>query len=764
MTDTTPSDPIIDPSGPVDVPVPGADRQVRGTDMPARGADVPSMGAEGPVVALEQGQDRIKHLLSRLQGAAGATETEATPAGETRFENQLAVVRLGMASSLYYALRTKHAPTAAHCLRVALSCSAWSARLGLDEATRDRIEVAALLHDVGKIGIPDRILRKPGRLTADEQLVMDCCPQLGCEILRGCTGDNELLDIVLYCGTWFDSRRDEDGPRGETLPLGSRMLAIADAFDAMTTDTVYRAALSRERAIQELIDGSCSQFDSELAIDFNRMLEDKPEILHGVVVDRWLNQLKSGTGNSMWESRTVTVPTATPTESSSGLFYRHLVSNIKDGVIFTDTEGTIIQWNDRMRDLTSISPSAIVGKSWTNECVRLREQDSSRKDGPSLIEECLATGSAIGRTMLIEQPGAEPTPVRIQVSPVSSSAGVLGAVIIVRDLSERANLKKQLKSLHHKTTRDPLTGVANRSHFDTVLRQFTQSASRGGETFSLIICDIDHFKRVNDVHGHPAGDEALISFAKILSAHSRDHDLVARYGGEEFLLLAPKCDNATAATRAEAIRQALEQTPLPSLGGEPVTASFGVTEYQSGDTAESVLARSDRALLKAKDNGRNRVIQLGTGNKAVTVSSKAKTSWFGWFDADASAGRSEFDIVAPVPCDLAIDKLRGFIADHSAEVVNVRESQVSLKLSVRCQRGGRRRIDRRIGIRAELTMSEHRDQALENGGLQKTNVHVILEPVRNRDRRSRELTECFNHVLTSLNSYLMGRIRHSDLT
>ena len=80
------------------------------------------------------------------------------------------------------------------------------------------------------------------------------------------------------------------------------MIAIADAFDAMTIDSVYRPAMSRERAIQELIDGSCTQFDPELAIDFNRMLEQRPEMLQGVIVDRWLQQLQTYPGDSLWTS------------------------------------------------------------------------------------------------------------------------------------------------------------------------------------------------------------------------------------------------------------------------------------------------------------------------------------------------------------------------------------------------------------------------------------------------------------------------------
>ena len=182
----------------------------------------------------------------------GSSETQvinAIEAQSTRqFENRLAMVRLGMATSLFYALRTKHAPTAAHSLRVALSCSAWCERLGLSDDQRDRIEVAALLHDIGKIGIPDRILRKPGKLSVEEQMTMDCCAELGCEILRGCSGDQHLLEIVRYSGTWYESRRQDDSVRGDALPLGARMLSIAGAFDAMTTDQVYRGAMSRERA------------------------------------------------------------------------------------------------------------------------------------------------------------------------------------------------------------------------------------------------------------------------------------------------------------------------------------------------------------------------------------------------------------------------------------------------------------------------------------------------------------------------------------
>ena len=728
--------------------------------QPSDPSITPVVGPAATASSLEQGHERIGKLLVGLQETASPTES-SQQSTDTRFENQLALVRLGMATSLFYALRTKHAPTAVHSLRVALSCSAWAERLRLSDEERDRIEVAALLHDLGKVGVPDRILRKPGKLTVDEQLTMDCCPELGCEILRGCTSDQELLSIVRFSAAWFDSRRRGESTTEEKLPLGARMLAIANAFDAMTTDSVYRRAMSRERAVQQLMEGSGTQFDPELTIDFSRMLEERPEMLQGVVVNRWLQQLRPDAGENLWTGSAPLTNVENETTRRETLFHQQLLGSIKDGVVFTDGEGTVTQWNAVMRRLTGIEEHAIVGQTWNTAGVGLKHKAQLVDDCP--VTDCLRSGIMVAKTMKIESPGRDPIPVSVQVTPVvGEKPGVYGTVIVVKDLSDQTHLEEKIETLHQRSTLDPLTGVSNRAHFDEKIKELTQATIGGGPSFSLIICDIDHFKRVNDVHGHPAGDEALISFAAILSEHSREGDLVARYGGEEFLLLAVSCDNATAANRAEAIRAALESTPLKALSGEPVTASFGVTEFQEGDSGETVLARADRALLKAKDNGRNRVIQLGTG-KHVDYSDKqpAKRGWLGWLGGHESGRQNDVDILTPVPIDLAIEKLRGFIADHGAEIVNVSESQLSLKVNGVCTTGGRRRVDHQIALNVKLTLSEtipDRDQDQKWKQTKQTKVHVHVTPLRNRDRRNRVLKTCVDQLVVSLRSYLMGKI------
>ncbi|WP_161604602.1 sensor domain-containing diguanylate cyclase/phosphohydrolase [Roseiconus nitratireducens] len=717
----------------------------------------------------EQSFDRsIGELLTRLQEAIEDAPVSASQQSNRRVESRLAIVRLGVATSLFYSLQCKHAPTASHGLRVALLCSGWAESLGLDDRLRDQIEVAALLHDVGKIGIPDRILRKPGKLNVNEQLAMDACPEMSCAILKGSTSDTGLLEIVRYGNVWFNSRRDDATLRGKSLPQGARMLAIADAFDSMTTDHVYRVAMSADRAVAELVSGSGTQFDPELVSDFSRWLERRPEVIHGNTVNRWLQKLRPNDPQSFWtgklvHSASIAEPPSPLTQRRETIFHQRLLQTLKDGVAFTDSEGVVTEWNLTMERLTGIPAEAMVGKQWSPHALRMRDADAKPDEEVQCpMQRCLQEGCSVRRAMLIEVPGAKPISVHVEVTPaVGERPGNVGTVVIVNDLSDRESLEQRLETLHEKSTRDPLTGVANRAHFDQTLEELVDRTSQGGQTFSLVICDIDHFKRINDTYGHPAGDEALKTFANLLQSHSREGDLVARYGGEEFLLVAVNCDNATGAKRAEVIRRSLQETPMKSLGGEPMTASFGVTEFQSGDDAATLLARADRALLKAKDNGRNRVVQLGLGKMSEVAETPTPVGWFGWLSSGESKSSTTADILTPVPIDLAIEKLRGFIADHHAQIVEVKENQLTLKVVSGANPGGRRRADRQITFIANLTLSEAQPDELPTeksrpGG--STKVHLELKPIRNRDRRRRELKGAAHRLVLSFRCYLMGEI------
>lgn len=178
----------------------------------------------------------------------------------------------------------------------------------------------------------------------------------------------------------------------------------------------------------------------------------------------------------------------------------------------------------------------------------------------------------------------------------------------VRDsvqMQSRSDLQTLADSLEVKANTDPLTGLYNRAKFNVALAHELARAQRYGTAFSLIVCDIDRFKEVNDAHGHQAGDLVLVQLSAIFSAGIRQTDLLARWGGEEFVLVLPATDVLTAALVAEKLRRAVAQSTFASVG--TITCSFGVGEYVAGDSVESLMARTDNALYRAKLNGRNRV-------------------------------------------------------------------------------------------------------------------------------------------------------------
>jgi diguanylate cyclase (GGDEF)-like protein len=188
-----------------------------------------------------------------------------------------------------------------------------------------------------------------------------------------------------------------------------------------------------------------------------------------------------------------------------------------------------------------------------------------------------------------------------------------------RELSRRnRELHEATQRLQHLAEHDELTGLPNRRHLLSRLEQAAERASQGDAEFSIAVLDLDHFKRVNDTHGHQAGDEVLAEFSHRAAALLRGADAlmrvdetiadIGRFGGEEFLAILPDTDLAGARLAAERLRSAVAERPFPTNDG-PIdcTVSIGVTQYRPGEALHRTIARADRALYAAKSGGRNRV-------------------------------------------------------------------------------------------------------------------------------------------------------------
>lgn len=173
---------------------------------------------------------------------------------------------------------------------------------------------------------------------------------------------------------------------------------------------------------------------------------------------------------------------------------------------------------------------------------------------------------------------------------------------IVHDITEQKRLEQELERA---ALRDALTGLGNRRQFLQLVDQALAHSRRYQEAFSLLLVDADHFKGINDGHGHDIGDEVLKLLAHTLEARARESDAVCRWGGEEFVVFLPHTDLAGAQELAEGIRAAVERLVRPKL--PPLTVSIGVAQYRDNEDATNLFKRMDEALYRAKAEGRNRI-------------------------------------------------------------------------------------------------------------------------------------------------------------
>ena len=719
-----------------------------------------------------------------IENLAAATVIETSPQPELKPSNaelqlsssdsqlrdfQQVHAKFGIVSSLHIALRAKYGPSASHSLRVAMRASAWGMAYGVREDHLQLLELAGLLHEIGKIGIPDRVLQKSETLNNHEQSMMDLHPHVGVEIVRSAGGSETLQRAISGIGKRYSDLKGVD--LSDAATMTSCLINIIDAYDSMTTRSLYREPLTPTAAVAELVRCSGTQFNPRLSASFAKLvLQPRPEI-DAMVRKRWANNMPAQAQLLHFQASATPEVQSVHTAQSSALdhtlsdnFHRHMLNNMQQGVIFIDTEFRILQWNKAAERMTGQKANAVLQQFWVPAIAGLRD-----KDGFKIAEEncpfveLITTGERCERQYSIKTPDSNLLHLKLELVPVHNEQGILvGGAMLLDDISETAALEEKIANLHQRACQDPLTKVCNRGELNRQLPEFVKQHIDGEPQGAIIICDIDFFKRINDNFSHQAGDAALRMFAQLLKESCRSTDLVARYGGEEFVMLCPNCDLKEATDLAESIRSKLSRMPIADIRNSCITASFGVTVVQLGDTDETSLGRADRCLIMAKESGRDRVVAIGLEelkNKDYQTFSQP-TSWLDWVGLSTNKTKLEAELVSNVTKEVTLEKLRGFIEEFQGKVNHVELNQAIFDVDCR-NTPMAHQSDQRLGkhrIQVKLTELEMKAGSEKNQIKLATHIHVNITPISNRDRRvDVVMTQCAR-LMQALQCFLLAQI------
>jgi diguanylate cyclase (GGDEF)-like protein/PAS domain S-box-containing protein len=287
-----------------------------------------------------------------------------------------------------------------------------------------------------------------------------------------------------------------------------------------------------------------------------------------------------------------------------------IVDDLSDGVYFVDPTRRITYWNHGAEKISGYSADYVLNhRCYENILNHVDANGTLLCHTACPLARTITDGEPREALIWLRHKDGHRKPVRVRTSQVRDAEGrVIGGIETFSDESRLAALSQQAERARHEALTDALTGLPNRRFFDSSLASQLENLTRYGWEFGLMLVDIDHFKKVNDLHGHAFGDEVLKVVARTLHGAVRAGDVIARWGGEEFVVLVEAADRARLEEAAERLRMLVAHSQVRR--GEvtqPIYVSVGATLATRLDTAESLFNRADEAVRGAKRAGRNRV-------------------------------------------------------------------------------------------------------------------------------------------------------------
>lgn len=513
--------------------------------------------------------------------------------------------------------------------------------LGLSEDEINALRTGALLHDIGKLAIPDHILNKPGRLTPAELEKTKIHSSVGASILDGVGFPYPVIPIVKYHHECWDGTGYPEGLRGNSIPITARVITIADTFDTLRGERPYRNAVSREEASDFLRSRAGTQFDPSLVDLFLRNLK----IFEAEIDARGLSYERT--------SAFSTSVSFQPDEAASSNYVEQikranhevftLYSLARDFSSSVSLNETLELFTQKIREFIPFDSCVVYlmdasGKTASAAYATGKQhQLLMRKKitvGEGATGYVLKKKTSVGNVDPALDFGFADADIGSDYSamlslPLIADNELIGAVSLyscdltcyqdehVRLLETVSHIaaeatdkaQKHAEARSHALT-DPLTNLPNSRSLMIEFDKEVTRADRNNLTFQLIVLDLDRFKLVNDTYGHKAGDMMLVEIAKVIRRELREYDFLSRYGGDEFVAILPETDPTDVKRLKRRIIEAVSTFAMPMTDGTSASVgiSLGSASYPGqGETFDELIVAADKAmyLTKAINHQRN---------------------------------------------------------------------------------------------------------------------------------------------------------------
>jgi diguanylate cyclase (GGDEF)-like protein len=541
----------------------------------------------------------------------------------------LADVYRATTEALASAIAAKDCYEQHHVGRVQAICTLIADRMALDQDNAAALRIASLVHDVGKLGVPEYILLKPGPLDSDEFAKISNHAAVGAKILEHVDYPWDIAGIVRHHHERFDGSGYPDHLVGEQIPVESRVIAVAEVYDALVSDRCYRRGWSHKQAIEHIEKLSGSYFDPKVV---GALLKAEAEIaLIGTFGDSALCEADAKSATSDGCAAADVIAQAN----------RELVSLFEIAETLSSTlelDEVLALLSHRTKRLAEAATCAVflVDESSPNmltaRAVAGRYQDLFK--GARVRMGKGVTGKAASR-MRPYVGSYDPNDVTFSISgrlaldlkscmvaPIVSFGKVLGVITVYEDsahafsnddlrtlisVASRAAVAIQnaaaFENVRDSALKDPVTGLYNARYLKTYLDQEINRAARHNEPVSVLGIDLDNFKAVNDVFGHYKGDAVLKDASDVFRRQLRDYDVAVRSGGDEFVVVLPGTPASEARRIAERIRREFEEYARRTVGeaSVPLGVSVGLASFPNDAAdAESLLAFADASMYREK--------------------------------------------------------------------------------------------------------------------------------------------------------------------